>query len=66
MEMEKKNLAIIILAIVLAASGVGNIILGMQLGIIEVVAPPRGQNLVFGTVQGNIVDLDPHYSYDTA
>ena len=29
MEMEKKNLAIIILAVVLAASGVGNVILGM-------------------------------------
>jgi ABC-type transport system substrate-binding protein len=39
MEMEKKNLAIIILAIVLAASGIGNIILGVQLGLIEVEAP---------------------------
>ncbi|NVM37991.1 MAG: ABC transporter substrate-binding protein, partial [Candidatus Lokiarchaeota archaeon] len=39
MEMEKKNLAIIILAIVLAASGIGNIILGVQLGFIEVEAP---------------------------
>jgi peptide/nickel transport system substrate-binding protein len=65
MEMEKKNLAIIILAIVLAASGVGNIILGIQLGFIEV-GIERGQDLVFGTVQGNVVDLDPHYSYDSA
>ncbi|MFX1308884.1 MAG: ABC transporter substrate-binding protein [Promethearchaeota archaeon] len=47
MEMEKKNLAIIILAIVLAASGVGNIILGVQLGIIEV-TPPPGKTLIWG------------------
>lgn len=39
MEMEKKNLAIIILAVVLAASGVGNIFLAMQAGLIEF-APP--------------------------
>ncbi len=65
MEMEKKNLAIIILAIVLAVSGVGNIILGVQSGIFQG-APKRGQDIIFGTVSGNIVDLDPHYSYDTA
>jgi ABC-type transport system substrate-binding protein len=32
MEMEKKNLAIIILAVVLAASGIGNVILGISAG----------------------------------
>ena len=57
--MEKKNLAIIILAIVLAASGVGNIILGIQLGFLEVLPPARGQDLVYGPWQGDIVDLDP-------
>jgi ABC-type transport system substrate-binding protein len=36
MEMEKKNLAIIILAVVLAASGVGNIILGIGAGAVKV------------------------------
>ena len=66
MEMEKKNVAIIILAVILAASGVGNILLGMQLGLIEVVPPPKTQDLVFGAVSGNIVWLDPHMSYDTA
>jgi peptide/nickel transport system substrate-binding protein len=66
MEMEKKNLAIIILAIVLAASGVGNIILGIQLGFLEVLPPARGQDLVYGPWQGDIVDLDPHYAYDSA
>jgi ABC-type transport system substrate-binding protein len=66
MEMEKKNLAIIILAVILAASGVGNILLGMQLGIIEVVAPQRSQDLVYGTFQGDIVHLDPTYAYDSA
>ncbi|MFX0105162.1 MAG: ABC transporter substrate-binding protein [Candidatus Hodarchaeota archaeon] len=66
MEMEKKNLAIILLAVVLAASGVGNIFLGVQLGLIEVVPPARGQDLVYGTFQGDIVHLDPHYAYDSA
>jgi len=66
MEMEKKNLAIILLAIVLAASGVGNIILGIQLGFIEVEPPRKGGNLVFGTFQGDIVYLDPVYAYDSA
>ena len=32
---------------------------------LEVSAPSVIQSLVFGTVQGNIDDLDPHYSYDT-
>jgi ABC-type transport system substrate-binding protein len=64
MEMEKKNLAIIILAIVLAASGIGNIILGIQLGIIEV-APPDLETLVVGTGSGPH-DLDPVDSWDSA
>jgi ABC-type transport system substrate-binding protein len=64
MEMEKKNLAIIILAIVLAASGIGNIILGIQLGYIEV-APPPLETLVVGTGSGPH-DLDPADSWDSA
>jgi peptide/nickel transport system substrate-binding protein len=64
MEMEKKNLAIIILAIVLAASGIGNIILGIQLGYIEV-APPELETLVVGTGSGPH-DLDPTDSWDSA
>jgi peptide/nickel transport system substrate-binding protein len=64
MEMEKKNLAIIILAIVLAASGIGNIILGIQLGVIEVVAP-ESQTLIVGTGSGPH-DLDPTDSWDSA
>jgi len=32
---------------------------------LEVSAPPMIQSLVFGTLQG-IVDLDPHYSWDTS
>ncbi|MDX1798240.1 MAG: ABC transporter substrate-binding protein [Candidatus Lokiarchaeia archaeon] len=66
MEMEKKNLAIIILAIVLAASGVGNVILGIQSGFLQVVAPRKGGNLVVGAPQGDIVHLDPAYAYDSA
>jgi ABC-type transport system substrate-binding protein len=64
MEMEKKNLAIIILAIVLAASGIGNIILGIQLGYIEV-TPPDLETLVIGTGAGPS-DLDPCDSWDSA
>ncbi|MFW9829648.1 MAG: ABC transporter substrate-binding protein [Candidatus Thorarchaeota archaeon] len=64
MEMEKKNLAIIILAIVLAASGIGNIILGIQLGYIEV-TPPELETLVVGTGSGPN-DLDPTDSWDSA
>jgi ABC-type transport system substrate-binding protein len=41
MEMEKKNVAIIVLAIALAASGVGNIILGIIAGFIEPFAPEK-------------------------
>lgn len=62
--MEKKNLAIIILAIVLAASGIGNIILGIQLGYIEV-TPPDLETLVVGTGSGP-ADLDPTDSWDSA
>jgi peptide/nickel transport system substrate-binding protein len=62
--MEKKNLAIIILAIVLAASGIGNIILGIQLGVIEV-APPELETLIHGTGSGPH-DLDPTDSWDSA
>ena len=64
MEMEKKNLAIIILAIVLAASGIGNIILGIQLGFIEV-APPSRETLIRATGSGP-ADLDPVDSWDSA
>jgi peptide/nickel transport system substrate-binding protein len=65
MEMERKNVAIIILAIALIGSGVGNIIFATQLGLIQVVPPTRGQDMVFGEA-GNIPDLDPHYAYDSA
>ncbi|MFX1601322.1 MAG: ABC transporter substrate-binding protein [Promethearchaeota archaeon] len=61
--MEKKNLAIIILAIVLAASGVGNIILGVQLGIIEI-APPPGNTLIWGMGAAPPY-LDPTDSWDS-
>jgi len=59
--MEKKNIAITVLAIALVASGVGNIILATLIN----PAPVREQTLVFGTA-GNIPDLDPHYAYDSA
>ncbi|MHA1914255.1 MAG: ABC transporter substrate-binding protein [Promethearchaeota archaeon] len=64
MEMEKKNLAIIILAVVLAASGVGNIILGIQTGVITI-APEDKETLIVGTLSGP-VDLDPVDSWDSA
>ncbi len=60
MEMEKKNVAIIILAIALAASGVGNIIFATLIN----PPPEREQILVFGT-SGGIPDMDPAYAYDS-
>ncbi|MFX1353842.1 MAG: ABC transporter substrate-binding protein [Promethearchaeota archaeon] len=62
MEMEKKNVAIIVLAIALAASGVGNIILGLQ-GATWVA--PVSRTLVFGTLSPPHV-LDPVNSWDQA
>jgi peptide/nickel transport system substrate-binding protein len=64
--MEKKNIAIIILAVALIGSGVGNIILGAMLGLIHPVAPAPGQDVVYGTFGQGLVDLDPQYAYDTA
>jgi peptide/nickel transport system substrate-binding protein len=63
--MEKKNIAIVILAIGLIASGVGNIFLGIELGFIEVTTPPTPQQVVVATTN-TVVDLDPQYAYDTA
>ncbi|MFX0003150.1 MAG: ABC transporter substrate-binding protein [Candidatus Hodarchaeota archaeon] len=63
MEMEKKNLAIIILAVVLAASGVGNIFLAIQAGFIR--GPEAKMSLTFATIAGP-TDMDPHMCYDTA
>jgi ABC-type transport system substrate-binding protein len=62
MEMEKKNIAILILAIALVASGIGNIILALppiQLG------APVSRNFVVGTGSGPL-DLDPVQSWDSA
>ncbi|MFX1497715.1 MAG: ABC transporter substrate-binding protein [Promethearchaeota archaeon] len=60
--MEKKNVAIIVLAIALAASGVGNIILGLSQA--EIVAP-ENLTLVYGTSNPPHV-LDPVNSWDQA
>ena len=63
--MEKKNIALILLVVLLGASGIGNIFLFIELGVVEVVPPPKPNVLVFGTA-GNIPDLDPHAAYDSA
>lgn len=62
MEMEKKNVAIIILAIALIASGVGNIILVLQP---EVFPPPPVPTVTFGTMY-IVQDADPQYMWDSA
>jgi ABC-type transport system substrate-binding protein len=62
MEMEKKNVAIIVLAVVLVASGVGNVILGM--GLIEVVPPTPPTTLLVGVGGGPAV-IDPIDSWDS-
>ena len=63
MEMEKKNLAIIVLAIALVASGVGNLLFAIPLWIKPI--PPPGQDIVSGTISG-LVHMDPQFAYDTA
>ena len=63
MEMEKKNLAIIVLAIALVASGVGNLLFAIPLWLKPI--PPVGQDIVSGTISG-LVHMDPQYAYDTA
>jgi peptide/nickel transport system substrate-binding protein len=64
MEMEKKNLAIIILAVVLAVSGIGNVILAVMVGLVEVTGE-EPDTIIFGTMYGP-VDADPHYAWDQA
>jgi peptide/nickel transport system substrate-binding protein len=64
MEMEKKNVAIIVLAIALVASGVGNIIFGVNFGL-QLVAPKLPSSLIYGTMYGP-VDADPQYMWDSA
>jgi ABC-type transport system substrate-binding protein len=64
MEMEKKNLAIIILAVVLAASGVGNVILGLSAGAFRI--PPDLNTYKIGTTEGGApAVLDPVDSWDS-
>jgi len=65
MEMEKKNVALIILVIALAFSGAANIVQLILGGGVQFFPPAREQDLVFGTA-GNIPHLDPHYAYDSA
>jgi ABC-type transport system substrate-binding protein len=65
MEMEKKNVAIIILAVALVASGVGNIIFGVLLGGVSIVPPPQPSTIIYGTMYGP-QDADPQYMWDSA
>ena len=61
--MEKKNVAIIVLAVVLVASGVGNVILG--LGAIQPVPPVIPSTFLLGVGEGPSV-IDPIDSWDSA
>ena len=62
MEMEKKNLAIIILAVVLAASGIGNVVLAITGGFFELAAE---KERVFNMADtGGPYTLDPIDSWD--
>lgn len=62
MEMEKKNLAIIILAVVLGVSGVGNIILGTLVAVPE---PAVKNTIIAGDMYGPD-NLDPHELWESA
>ena len=61
MEMEKKNLAIIILAVVLAASGIGNVILAITGGLIQ--SAPSQTTVIYGYAS-NPAALDPVDTWD--
>ncbi|MHA2039779.1 MAG: ABC transporter substrate-binding protein [Promethearchaeota archaeon] len=63
MEMEKKNLAIIILAVVLAASGIGNIILAITGGGIQLA--PEDKDVLKVVRGANPVTFDPIDSWDS-
>jgi ABC-type transport system substrate-binding protein len=63
--MERKNIVIVLLAIALIFSGVGNIVLGSFLGLIQPTPPPPKQEAIVATTD-TVVDLDPAYAYDTA
>ena len=60
--MEKKNIAILILAVALVASGIGNIFLAFGPEI--ELAPPISRSFVVGTLEGPS-DLDPIHSWDS-
>ncbi|MFW9969847.1 MAG: ABC transporter substrate-binding protein [Candidatus Odinarchaeota archaeon] len=62
MEMEKKNLAIIILAVVLAASGVGNVILAVMAGAVK---PAVTGEVLRVARTANPVTMDPLNSWDS-
>ena len=63
--MEKKNVAIVILAVALVASGAGNIIFGVLMGGITPFAPEQPSAIIFGTMYGP-EDSDPQYMWDSA
>ena len=65
MEMEKKNLAIIILAIAFIAAGIGNIYQLTLTGGIQFVAPTQPSTIISGSSTGP-VDSDPQYGWDQA
>ena len=61
--MEKKNLAIIILAVVLAASGIGNIILAIGGGVVQVA--PEDKKVLKVVRGSNPVTFDPIDTWDS-
>lgn len=60
--MEKKNLAIIILVVVLAASGIGNIILAVMSGAVKA---PEDKNVLKVATSSNPVTFDPIDTWDS-
>ncbi|MFX1425908.1 MAG: ABC transporter substrate-binding protein [Promethearchaeota archaeon] len=63
MEMEKKNLAIIILAVVLAASGIGNVILAVGGGLIATSADAK-KTAIFAANYPGLAKNDPVDTWD--
>jgi len=62
MEMEKKTLAIIILAVVLVASGIGNVLLAVSGGLVG--RSPEKKNTIIVGYGNNLATIDPLDTWD--
>ena len=60
----KPEWALVLVTVLLVASGIGNVFLALQTGVIQTEAP-TGERVVLGTMEGP-ADLDPQDAWDSA